>query len=61
VTVLATTADGGDRLSVGIDLLVEKVDGAMVGLFVVGLEEPELGMGELAGARRVRSWSKMSP
>jgi hypothetical protein len=47
VTVLATTADGGDRHSVGIDLLVEKLDGAMVGLFVVGLEERELGMREL--------------
>jgi hypothetical protein len=47
VTVLTTTADGGDRHSVGIDLLVEKLDGAMVGLFVVSLEERELGMREL--------------
>lgn len=47
VTVLATTLDGGDGHSVGVDLLVKKLDGAMVGLFVVSLEERELGMGEL--------------
>ena len=48
VTVLATIPRTEDRHSIGIDLLEEKLlDGAMVGLFVVGLEERELGMREL--------------